>query len=96
MFEKLQKKWKVSGIQLILIICTFALGGSACGYVARKVMELISLDKGVLWWVLYLLMVTILWPVCVLIISILFGQFKFFRNYLNRIAVKMKLKRKQN
>lgn len=94
MLDKLKKKWNVNGIQLILILCTFAIGGSLCGYVARKLMYLIPLDKGVLWTVVYILLVTILWPMAVLLVSVFFGQFRFFKHYLVRIGKKMGLIKK--
>jgi len=89
MFDGLKNKWKVGGLQLLLIICTFALGGSLCGYAGRKILSLFPLEKGVLWFVIYILLITILWPVCVLIISIPLGQFSFFKNYLQRIWKRM-------
>lgn len=89
MLDKLKKKWNVSGIQLILILCTFAIGGSLCGYAARQIMQLTALDKNVLWWVLYILLVTILWPIAVILVSIVFGQFPFFIRYLSRIGKKI-------
>ncbi len=89
MFDGLKNKWKVGGLQLLLIICTFALGGSLCGYAGRKILSLFPLEKGVLWFVIYILLITILWPICVLIISIPFGQFSFFKNYLQRIWKRM-------
>lgn len=91
MLEKLKKKWNVTGVQLILILCTFAIGGSMDGYISRRIMTLIPLDKGVLWWVVYIVVLTLLWPFCVLLISIFFGQFRFFKNYLARVARRMKL-----
>ncbi|MBL7682542.1 MAG: hypothetical protein JNK00_04195 [Flavipsychrobacter sp.] len=89
MFDGLKNKWKVGGLQLLLILCTFALGGSLCGYAGRKILSLFPLEKGVLWFVIYIVLITILWPVCVLIISIPFGQFPFFKNYLHRIWNRM-------
>lgn len=94
MFEKLKNKWHVSGFQLLLILCTFAIGGSLCGYAARRLMGLFSLEKGALWYVLYILLVTLLWPVAVLLVSVFFGQFRFFKNYLSRVAVRIGLKKK--
>lgn len=89
MFDGLKNKWKVGGLQLLLILCTFALGGSLCGYAGRKILSLFPLEKGVLWFIIYILLITILWPICVLIISIPFGQFSFFKNYLQRIWKRM-------
>lgn len=94
MFQKLQSKWKVTGGRLLLIIVTFALGGSLCGYAGRKILQLTSLEKGFLWIVLYILLITILWPLCVLIISIPLGQFSFFRQYLKRIFARMSGRKK--
>jgi hypothetical protein len=91
MFDKLKNKWKVSGVQLILVLCTFALGGSLCGYAGRKILQSLPLEKGVLWFVLYILLITVLWPVAVLLVSIPLGQFPFFKNYLVRIARRMRM-----
>jgi formyltetrahydrofolate-dependent phosphoribosylglycinamide formyltransferase len=89
MFKKLQQKWGVNGLNMALIITTFALGGSACARIAGQVLKLGSLEKNTIWWILYILLVTILWPICVIIISFPLGQFKFFKNYLFRIWSKM-------
>lgn len=89
MFEKLKAHWKVNGINLLLIIATFALGGSLCGYAGRRILLLTNLEKGVVWILLYILLVTILWPACVLLISIPLGQFSFFKKYILKIWAKM-------
>jgi hypothetical protein len=89
MLKKLQEKWKVGIGRLVLIITTFALGGSLCGYVGRKLLGLTNMEKGVLWVIVYVLLVTILWPLCVIIISIPLGQFVFFRNYLKKVFARI-------
>lgn len=87
---KLKNKWQVKNIlQVILILCTFAIGGTACGYVGRLIMPHIGVDHKVLKTVIYILMVTILWPMCVLVVSIPFGQFNFFRKYLKKLGNRM-------
>ena len=85
MFKKLRERWGVNGLSLFLIICTFALGGSLCGWLGRKLLLVSGIDKGVLWFFLYILLVTILWPICVLVISFPLGQFTFFRKYILKI-----------
>ena len=89
MFEKLKQRWKVNGINLVLIIATFALGGSLCGYAGRKILMMAGLEKGALWIILYVLLITLLWPVCVLLISFPMGQFAFFKRYLIKVWRKM-------
>ncbi len=85
MFQKLQEKWKVNSWQLFLVISTFALGGSLCGYLGKRLMNLTGLEKGIGWFLLYLLVVTFIWPLCVIAISIPLGQFRFFRRYLQKL-----------
>lgn len=89
MFEKLKARWKVNGINLLLIIATFALGGSLCGYAGRKLLLLTNIEKGIAWVFLYILLVTLLWPLCVILISIPLGQFTFFKKYILKIWRKM-------
>jgi len=89
MFEKLKQRWKVNGINLVLIIATFAFGGSLCGYAGRKILMLAGLEKGALWIILYVLLITLLWPVCVLLISFPMGQFAFFKRYLIKVWGKL-------
>jgi hypothetical protein len=89
MLEKLKRHWKVNGLNLALIIATFALGGSLCGYAGRKLLLLTGLEKNAGWWLLYVLLVTLLWPACVLLISFPLGQFGFFKKYVARIGRKV-------
>ena len=100
MFTKLKARWKVNGLNLLLIIATFALGGSLCGYAGRKILLMTNLDKGFAWFFLYIILVTLLWPVCVLLISIPMWQFPFFKQYILKIWKKMSgrkvKKRKEN
>jgi formyltetrahydrofolate-dependent phosphoribosylglycinamide formyltransferase len=96
MFKRLQQKWGVNGINMALIISTFALGGSACARIAGQLLKLSSLEKNTIWWVIYIILVTILWPICVILISFPLGQFKFFKNYLFRIWNKITGKSSEN
>ena len=88
MFTLLKKRWKVNSVNLFLIFCTFALGGSTCARVGKAIMGLSGLEVGFIWWLIYLLLISLLWPICVLLISIPLGQFVFFRNYIQRILRK--------
>ena len=89
MLKKLKERWKVNDSNLVLIILTFAIAGSLCGFAARKLLGLFSLEKGVLWILAYLFLVTLLWPIGVLCISIPLGQFNFFKRYLHKVWKKI-------
>ena len=86
MFETLKKKWGVSGIRFVLIICVFAIGGSLTGYLAKRIMPFMAISQTALYWAVYIAMVTVLWPFCVLVVSVLFGQFRFFWEYEKKLG----------
>jgi hypothetical protein len=85
MFTQLKEKWKVSWIQFVLIFCTFAIGGSLCGYAGRRLLGFFELEKTFFYYILYIVLVTLLWAPAVLIVSIPFGQFSFFKKYIVKI-----------
>ena len=91
MFERLQKKWKVGSLQLVFIISTFALGGSLTGYAGRKLINVFAIEQDWLWILVYILLVTLLWPLAVVLVSIPFGQFLFFMKYIRKIGKRVGL-----
>lgn len=96
MLNKLKQHWNVNGWNLLLIISTFALGGSLCGYAGRRVLIMADIEKGVFWIVLYIIVITMLWPLCVLLVSIPLGQFPFFRRYIGKILGKLGPKKQKS
>jgi hypothetical protein len=95
MFDRLQKKWKVNTLQLVLILCTFAIGGSATGFVGKKIMNALQIEQDWLWAIIYILLVTIIWPMMVVIVSIFFGQYRFFMSYIGKMGEKMGIRKKR-
>jgi hypothetical protein len=89
MFERLQEKWGVGPVRIILILVTFALGGSLTGYLAKKLIAAFDIDSIYLYIPVYILLVTVLWPLMVILVSLPLGQFFFFRSYIRRIANKI-------
>jgi formyltetrahydrofolate-dependent phosphoribosylglycinamide formyltransferase len=94
MFKSLQKKWKVTPRQLVLILCTFATTGTLTAYISRSITEWLQLDPvndRELRLALRLLVLIFGYQVIILIVSFFFGQFKFFWNYEKKILRRMKL-----
>lgn len=89
MLKKLQEKWGVTGWRFLLIFLTFALGGSLCGFLGRQLLVWSSLEKNFAWYVLYIALITLLWPLCVLVISIPMGQYRFFKAYLQKMRTRI-------
>lgn len=86
MFNRLQQKWKVNGWRLLLILITFALGGSLTGLAGRKVMLLLGINNPWIYVPIYIIIVTLIWPLMVLLVSIPLGQFRFFIEYLGKMG----------
>lgn len=89
MFDKLKQKWKVDGTKLFLILCTFAIGGSLTGFTGKKVMNWLQVEQGWLWAIIYILLITLIWPLMVILVSIPFGQFRFFTGYVKKLGQKL-------
>lgn len=85
----LKEKWNVSWGRFWMIILTFAAGGSLCGYCGRKLLAFTAMPQNFLYYVCYIVLITLIWPVCILLVSIPLGQFNFFANYLKRIIKKL-------
>jgi len=93
MFNRLKQKWKVGPLQLFLILCTFAIGGSLSGYTGRRLMSLLLIGNRMLYTIIYIVVVTLVWPFMVLMVSVIFGQYPFFKRYLRELFKKITGKR---
>jgi hypothetical protein len=89
MFNRLRNKWKVSWLEFTLIFCTFAVGGSLTGFITRKIIvDWLNITQPLIKWPLYVVLATFLWMIIVVIVSIPFGQFRFFSTYVKKILGK--------
>jgi hypothetical protein len=85
MINRLKNKWKVSGLRLVLILVTFATGGSLTGLIGKKLMSYTDIENTFIYFPLYIILITFIWPVMVIVISIPLGQFNFFKAYLGKM-----------
>jgi hypothetical protein len=95
MFNRLQNKWNVNGRQVLMILVVFALGGSLTGFLGRQLIALFEIELLVLYITIYILLVTIIWPAAVLMVSIPFGQFSFFRKYIAKMGARLYTRKKK-
>jgi len=88
MLDNLKKKWNVSGWQLLFILCVFAITGTTTAFLARVVTGWMGLtaDSPIAIRMLIRLAVLVFgYQAIILIVSIPFGQFRFFWNYEKKI-----------
>jgi hypothetical protein len=89
MLKRLQDKWKVNGWRVVLILITFATGGSLTGIAGKKLMSFTGIENKVLYIPIYIIVITALWPFLVLAVSIPLGQFFFFKRYISRMGTRI-------
>ncbi|MBL0268211.1 MAG: hypothetical protein IPP99_06015 [Chitinophagaceae bacterium] len=65
-------------------------------FVGKKIMNALSIQQDWLWAICYFLLITLLWPLAVLLISIPFGQFRFFSRYIRKIGAKIGVGRRES
>jgi len=85
MFEKLKQRWQVNGLNLALIIITFALGGSLCGRFSSWIIKYLPVETKWIEVLLFAVFCTLLWPLAVLLVSVPLGQFSFFKKYISKV-----------
>jgi len=96
MFENLQKRWKVSGTQLFLILCVFAITGTTTAYISKQITLWLDVEKySFLFWALKIGVLLFGYQIIIILVSIPFGQFRFFWNYEKKILRKMGLMKKE-
>lgn len=92
MFQKLKKHWNVTGKQLVLILCTFAVTGTLTAWLSKKAAEWLVLDKyGAAWWLSKVLVLIFGYQVIILVVGFIFGMFPFFWKYEKKILKRMRL-----
>lgn len=96
MFQRLQQKWKVSGTQLFLILCVFAITGTTTAYITRQITAWLQVEPySTAYWLLKIAVLLFGYQILILLIAIPFGQFSFFWKYEKKILTRLGLMRKK-
>ena len=96
MFQYLKEKWNLkSNLQLAIILVVFAITGSSSLYISKPLLEFLSISaesmNSLPYWILRFLVVTIVYQLVLLIVALLFGQFKWFLNFEKKILKRLGL-----
>ncbi len=96
MFQYLKEKWNLkSNFQLAIILVVFAITGSSSLYISKPLLEFLSIStesmNSLPYWILRILVVTIVYQFVLLIVAFLFGQFKWFLDFEKKILKRLGL-----
>lgn len=94
--NKLKKKWGItSNLQFAIIIIVFAITGSTSAYITRPILTYIGITKESMspwiYWPLSILLILPVYKVLLVVIGTLFGQRKFFTNFVRKMLVRMRI-----
>ena len=101
-FNKLKKKWNItSNYQLVVIFIVFGITGSLSAKLAKPLLDFFnicpeifkSLSGGkIIYWILRILIVFPIYQILLLIVGLIFFQFRFFWEFEKKIYGRMGLK----
>ncbi|PTM08434.1 MAG: hypothetical protein DA407_08040 [Bacteroidetes bacterium] len=97
-FKRLEKKWIVEyKWEMIRIFLVFAITGSSSVFISKPIMKVIGITKENLnvfvYWILYVIIGLIFYQILLITIGWIFGQYKFFRDFLKRLGKRLGLGR---
>jgi hypothetical protein len=98
MLESLMKKWKVSKLDLVLILCVFAVTGTTTAYVARAITSWAGFTDATHWaWKLLVRLGVLIfgYQIILLCVAFLFGQFSFFWRFEKKLLSRMGMIKKE-
>ena len=84
---KLERKWNVNTVQVIIILIVFACTGFTIMFLKNPILDLImpQEDRSWVFTLLYYLFILPVYNVILLIYGFIFGQFKFFWEFEKRM-----------
>ncbi|XLS27527.1 DUF6787 family protein [Flavobacteriaceae bacterium M23B6Z8] len=99
LFNKLERRWQVKyRWELISIFLVFAVTGSASARVSGPLLDYLGFERAifasawywsVLYWSIRILIIFPIYQVLLIIVGALFGQYKFFRSFEEKMLSRM-------
>ena len=91
--NKIKKKWGIkSNLQLLIIFLVFGITGSTAAWISKPILNFIGLKQTTISaWIYWPIRIIIIFPVyqiLLLIIGTIFGQSKFFKNFIKKMFQK--------
>lgn len=96
--EKLKKHWNItSNSQLTLILLVFAVNGSLSGIITKPFLSFVGFNQGsvhvLIYWVVYFIIISFIYFSLLIIVSKIFGQHTFFKEFAKKSLSPLGFKR---
>ena len=88
--NKIKKKWGIkSNLQLLIIFLLFGITGSTAAWISKPILDFIGLKQATIsawaYWPIRIIIIFPAYQILLLIIGTLFGQSKFFKNFIKKM-----------
>ena len=93
LINKIKRRWEIkSNRQLLIIFLVFWITGSLAAWISKPILEFIGLKEIAIsawaYWPIRIIIVFPLYQILLLIIGTIFGQYKFFKNFIKKMFQK--------
>ena len=91
--NKIKRKWEIrSNHQLLIIFLVFGITGSTAAWISKPILEFIGIKQSNislwLYWPIRIIIIFPLYQILLLITGTIFGQSKFFKNFIKKMFKK--------
>jgi len=94
--DTLKKRWKInSNWQVIVILIVFTITGSTSVFIAKPILNFFGITNDlhpIFYWTLRIIIIFTLYQILLISYGWLFGQFKFFSNFVKKFLSRIGFK----
>ena len=89
MLDKIKKKWDISSnFQILKIFIVFGITGSTAAWISEPICNIFGITTdslgNIMYWLIRVVLITIVYQFILLFVAFLFGEFKFFWKFVRK------------
>ena len=97
MLEKLKQRWGIdSNFQILKIFVVFGITGSAAAWISAPLCNFLGISSAnlniIIYWILRVVLITIVYKFILIFVAFLFGEFNFFWNFIKKFLSRLGVK----
>lgn len=94
MLDKLKHRWGInSNLQVLKIFIVFGITGSTAAWISDPICDFFGIStenlNTVFYWVVRIILITIVYKFILIFVAFLFGEFNFFWNFIKKFLSRL-------
>ena len=94
MLDKLKHRWDIkSNLQVLKIFIVFGITGSTAAWISDPICDFFGIStenlNTVFYWVVRIVLITIVYKFILIFVAFLFGEFNFFWNFIKKFLSRL-------